>query len=1061
MNKRLIVISIALMLNACSKSGSSDEPMVPQTPVNAPATFSGELTGEILVNQSVFSGTLNVIDSDAGEAMAIAQTGTAGTYGTFTLAVNGAWTYTIDPQNQAFIALPEDAELSDTFSISSSDNTTSQVTITLKGINEAATFTQGDGVNQASVNNQETEAIDGTITVSDADTGESAFIPLNNIISTYGTFSIDAAGMWSYTLDTSNTIVMDLSVGEMLGDAINISSIDGTSTAVNITIVGTDQQASNGLTKGSIGDNDTVPSVNCTTTHNSTSSLENAVSFAMTAGETHCLAAGNYSGLELTFGGSGTAQMPITVAAEQPGSVTINGEVFIGMTGSYAVLQGFVFTDGTIDNSLLQTRANSNTACNNCRITENVFVNMDAGITDSTKWFQIYGTGNRFDHNWVSGKTTRGALFVIERGDAPGTEDRTQIDHNYFGDRPPKDGLAYAQGSDNEYEGIRVGSSSTHTSDSFAVIEHNYFEAIDGEAEVISIKAGNVTVRHNTVRNSRGSIVNRHGEGAIIDNNFIIGDGNPFSGGIRVVDADHSITNNYIEGARYLRTNFNGGILVSNSDGSTSNGYQDVENVLVANNTVVDSVNSINLYAGSRSDRPDSVYFVNNVVDNAIGPVIRNAGTLPTNSNYAGNYVHGASFADDDVTSLDGFSFVDPMLETASLNGTQAILRPSASSPSLLADTSATIGEFTLPSLDVDGQMRTDMSVSGADELVDEEPMSTALRGILSPNLVGPISYDAPQPSLSIMAVNINNAKFDNGDLSGWTVTNANFVDDTDKAFSGNTSAEVMGPTSAITQSVAVQANTNYTLSAFIAGKGQLQAQVGAQEFKTDNTSSNGALNYVFNSVSFNSGGNTSINIIAKVDDSVINEVAINNASFASNQDGWVVNEGTGIGQVQDSSNAADGDDGSIKFTHNDADSGTPYQPYIAQTVSVEANTEYTLQMYVLLKSNDEQDATVRFGVHTGQAIQNDVFDDASIIASKNSVYADLAVDSNAEDSFRPDTIVFNSGDNTSITIFAQYQSVLGDDIRIDQFSLSSSGAPANDTRATFDDFRLVSHPSL
>jgi poly(beta-D-mannuronate) lyase len=103
----------------------------------------------------------------------------------------------------------------------------------------------------------------------------------------------------------------------------------------------------------------------------------------------------------------------------------------------------------------------------------------------------------------------------------------------------------------------------------------------------------------------------------------------------------------------------------------------------------------------------------------------------------------------------------------------------------------------------------------------------------------------------------------------------------------------------------------------------------------------------------------------------------------------------------------------------------------------------------------------VRFGVHTGQAIQDDVFDDESIIASKNSVYADLAVDSNAEDSFRPDTIVFNSGDNTSITIFAQYQSVLGDDIRIDQFSLSSSGAPANDTRATFDDFRLVSHPSL
>jgi poly(beta-D-mannuronate) lyase len=954
MHKRLLAISVSLVISACS--GSSDEPATPTTPepiVNTPATFAGTLSGQIDISDVTTSGTVIVTDPDVGEASIETQSNSFGDYGSFTIASDGAWTYTLDVNNASVVALTSSAE--------------------------------------------------------------------------------------------------------QLSDAISVSSIDGSSTNIIITIVGVDSPTTSGLVKGNVGNNDEVPEVVCTVTHTSTSQLEDAVSFNMTPGETHCLASGHYSGLDLTFGGEGTADMPITIAAETPGTVTIGGDVFIGMTGSYGVLQGFIFQDGSIDNSLLQTRANSNTGCNYCRITENVFVNMDQGIEDSTKWFQIYGTNNRFDHNWVSGKVTRGALFVIERGDAPGIEDRTQIDHNYFGDRPPKDGLAYADGSDNEYEGIRVGSSNSHTSDSFAVIEHNYFEAIDGEAEVISIKAGKVTVQHNTIRNSRGSIVSRHGEGSVINNNFILGDGNPFSGGIRVVDANHSITNNYISGARYLSTNFNGGLLVSNSDGSTSNGYQDVENVLVAYNTVIDSVNSINLYAGNRNDKPDSVYFVNNIVADAIGPVIRNASTLPDNSNFKGNYVFGSSFADDNVNVIDGFTFVNPSLALASVNGTNALMRPSEGGPNLLADTTATIGEYSMPTLDMDGQTRNDMTLAGADDLVDQSLTDNEIRGVLSPDLVGPLSYAPPPTNLSVASVYINNAKFSSGDLSGWEVVNASIVTESASSFSGNTSAQVMGSTSSISQTINVIANTNYTLSAFVSGKGQLAAVMGTDRVTTDNTSSG----FTFKSVSFNSGRNTSIEVLAQVDDAVVNEVSIANSSFANDQDDWVINEGSGIGQVQDSSNASDGDDGSIKFTHNDADSGTPYQPYIAQTLSVTANTDYELSMYVLLKENDPQDSTILFGAHAGSAIVGAEFSESSIIASKDSIYANLDKDDDAEDSFRPDSLSFNSGDNTTITIFAQYQSATGGDIRVDQFSLSSSGAPTEDTVAVFDDFRLVTHPSL
>jgi poly(beta-D-mannuronate) lyase len=1025
------------------------------TPVNTPATFSGDSSANVAANQMSVNGTVVITDPDTDEDAAVAQTDAALTYGTFSIAVDGQWQYTLDTSNNDVTALAQDITVTDVATVSSVDGETQDITITITGVNEAPVFGSGEGVDSASVVQTLDTPISGNLSITDADTDESAFISQNAVMGSFGEFSIATNGAWTYTLDTSNSTIVGLSgEDDTVVDEFSVSSVDGTQALISINVAGENASSAPVLTKGSIGDNDSVPDINCTTTVNSTSELEDAVSYAMTAGETICLASGNYSGLELTFGGTGTADMPITVAAAVPGEVMIDGEVFIGMTGEYVVFQGFVFKDGSMDSSILQTRANSNTSCNYCRITENAFINMDAGIDDSTKWFQIYGSNNRFDHNWVSGKSTRGALFIIERGDEPGTEDRTQIDHNYFGDRPPKDGLAYADQSDNEYEGIRIGSSNTHPSDSFAVIEHNYFEAIDAEAEVISIKAGAVTVSHNTIRNSRGSIVSRHGEGSIISNNFIIGDDNPFSGGIRIVDANHSVTNNYIQGARNPSSNFYGGILISASDGSTSNGYQDVENVLVANNTIVDSVNSINLFAGNEDDRPDSVYFVNNVVADAIGPVVKNADNLPDNSIFTGNYVFGQSLADDDaIDSLTGMTFIDPELSADSVG----VYRPTVESATLTADMGADTGDYDLPITDMDGQTRSNVTLSGADEILSQELTLTQIRGVLTPELVGPLSYTPPIATPYLVKVDIQNANFDTQNFDGWSNTGAQITTQVDEVFSRSSSVKLDNQTDVITQTVNVEANTNYTLSAFTNGLAKLSATVDGDTYTADQSSSE----YKFTSVSFNSAASTSVEISASLDDFVLGSVDITNPNFDDGQDGWVVNEGTGIGQVQDSDNSASGDNGSIKFKHNDADSGTPYQPYIAQTVTVQPNTEYTLTMYILLKDSDEQDATVLFGSHTGSAIEDGVFDNANIIASKNSVYANLSEDDEGDDSFRPDVLVFNSGDNTSITIFAQYQSSLGDDIRIDDFSMTAEGAPSDDANAFFDSFRLVSHPSM
>lgn len=78
----------------------------------------------------------------------------------------------------------------------------------------------------------------GTITVTDPDAAEEEAIEaLTDVNTMYGTFSIDAAGAWSYTLDTANADVAALTAdSDPLVDTVEITSADGTTQDVEITI---------------------------------------------------------------------------------------------------------------------------------------------------------------------------------------------------------------------------------------------------------------------------------------------------------------------------------------------------------------------------------------------------------------------------------------------------------------------------------------------------------------------------------------------------------------------------------------------------------------------------------------------------------------------------------------------------------------------------------------------------------------------------------------------------------------------------------------------------------
>src|SRR5205085_359174 len=160
-------------------------------------------------------GTLIITDVDSAQTF-VPQTNLAGANGTFSIAANGAWTYTA---NSAYDGLNIGQSVSDTFTVSAADGTASTVQVTINGTNDAAV------VSSATMALAETNAplsASGNLTVSDVD-DPSAFVAQTNVAGTYGTFSIAANGAWSYT---ANSAYDYLNVGQSVSDTFTVAAAD-------------------------------------------------------------------------------------------------------------------------------------------------------------------------------------------------------------------------------------------------------------------------------------------------------------------------------------------------------------------------------------------------------------------------------------------------------------------------------------------------------------------------------------------------------------------------------------------------------------------------------------------------------------------------------------------------------------------------------------------------------------------------------------------------------------------------------------------------------------------
>src|SRR5205085_2619387 len=140
-------------------------------------------------------------------------------YGSFTLLTDGSWSYSLD--NSSVQSLAEGASVTDTILVYSGDGFSSEtITVTILGTNDVPNVgSAGTGaVTEDAVINTAT----GTLTISDADSGESSYqaIAAATGAGGYGSFDVDSTGAWTYTLDNSNPAVQALGDGVTATDSI-------------------------------------------------------------------------------------------------------------------------------------------------------------------------------------------------------------------------------------------------------------------------------------------------------------------------------------------------------------------------------------------------------------------------------------------------------------------------------------------------------------------------------------------------------------------------------------------------------------------------------------------------------------------------------------------------------------------------------------------------------------------------------------------------------------------------------------------------------------------------
>jgi VCBS repeat-containing protein len=220
-----------------------------------PSVVSGDTRGRVVEAGGVHNsdhgvpvavGVLTAVDvdgpSDDFDAVPCPERSDHG-YGDFTMTADGHWTYALDNGNCAVQALNIGDSFTDSFTVKTADGTAQLVTVTIEGSNDAATIC-GDAygrVTEPSNPCAPPPSACGTLTDKDVDNPDDTFTATvcpQASENGYGSFTMTAGGVWTYTLDPTNPAVEALRSCDTLIDCFTVTTVDGTPQVVTVAIQG-------------------------------------------------------------------------------------------------------------------------------------------------------------------------------------------------------------------------------------------------------------------------------------------------------------------------------------------------------------------------------------------------------------------------------------------------------------------------------------------------------------------------------------------------------------------------------------------------------------------------------------------------------------------------------------------------------------------------------------------------------------------------------------------------------------------------------------------------------
>lgn len=408
------------------------------------------------------------------------------------------------------------------------------------------------------------------------------------------------------------------------------------------------------------------------------------------AGDVIILANGIYSSDErIDFIGNGTIDEPITFRAESPGGVIFTGGLQMNIGGDYVVVDGFHWKGGYGASNFIQFRNGTNYAnystIQNCAIDglerspEEVADDLENNSITKHRWIVLYGNNNSVINCSFMNKTNAGALILAEyqyNGEAdPCLAVGHIISNNYFFNYEKIDNTLSNAG---DSETIRLGSSGDQNVNSNVILSNNYFVQADGENEIITNKSRGNIFTNNTFRRCRGSLVMRHGSNATVDANYFLGENIDGTGGVRISDSNHSITNNYIQDCITVESQAkwnNGVTFLGGGDNfatdctstNLTNGYQKSENINLSNNSFVNTNAPMFYNADKGTTDPTGtvsnnlIYFEagnSNLTDIISGDTPTSYTDLGTTMTYTGNVYNGTELGESNT----GFSLEEDIM---------------------------------------------------------------------------------------------------------------------------------------------------------------------------------------------------------------------------------------------------------------------------------------------------------------------------------------------------------------------------------------------------------------